>query len=168
MRITDMPEFQDKRKVLTMNGNENIFEVAKAMKKDNCGSVVIIDKSRKILGIFTERDLLFKVVAEGKDVKKLKLKDVMTTDINVAHETDEIAASLRRMSQGRFRHLPIVDDHEKLVGMMSQGDFVAFTWPQLVHRLSQSTAVSFLTNTQLWMLIVSILAYAAIMRYLIS
>lgn len=167
MRITDMPEFHDKRKVLTLTGDETVFEAAKAMTEVLYGSVVIIDSKRKILGIFTERDLL-KTIGRGMDCNKVKIKDVMSTDINVAKASDDIANSLRRMNQGRFRHLPIVDEHGHLIGMMSQGDFVAYTWPQLVHRLSQSTVVSFLTNTQVWMLIVAILGYAAVMHYLLK
>ncbi len=80
---------------------------------------------------------------------------------------DSILSSLRRMSQGHFRHLPIVDENKKLVGLVSQGDFVALTWGQLFHHLRQDTKSSFMTYTQLWMMIIGIMIYFSIVLYAI-
>jgi len=161
MKISDIPEYHDRREILTMSENVSVYEASKKMKSLGFGAVVITDHS-KVTGIFTERDVLNKVVAEGEDYKKLKLKDVMTKQVRVAMETDSISDSLRRMSQGRFRHLPIVDENESLIGMVSQGDFVAITWPQILDRFKSKTQSQFLNHTQLWMMVIVILAYFTI------
>ncbi len=56
----------------------------------------------------------------------------MTTDLKVARADDDLLDWLRLMSNERFRHLPVVDDQGVIIGMMSQGDFVSYTWPELM------------------------------------
>jgi signal-transduction protein with cAMP-binding, CBS, and nucleotidyltransferase domain len=158
MQITDIPEFKDRGHVLALPSGKTVFDAVKEMKNLNYGAVVVT-KNNKIAGIFTERDLLIRVVGEGKDPKKTKVEDVMTTGVKTAKVTDDITDSMRRMSSGRFRHLPIVDDGGKLTGMLSQGDFVAITWPQLIHQFTTQAKASFFSHTQLWMLLLVIIGY---------
>lgn len=165
MRISDMPEFKDKSNILTMSKDTPLIEAVKAMVQRNCGSVVIV-QDRQPVGIFTERDLLNKVVGQNKDASILCLRDVMTVDIKTAHAEDGVAVSMRRMSQGRFRHLPIVDQDGNLVGLLSQGDFVAYTWGNLWSQFSHKTKTSFMTNTQLWMLLLGPLVYLVFVKLL--
>lgn len=88
----------------------------------------------------------------------------MTKNPKTAHMNDTVADSMHQMSQGRFRHLPIVDDEKSLVGIVSQGDFVAYTWYDIFNKLAHQTRKSFLTNTQLWVLILGLLAYISAMK----
>lgn len=74
--------------------------------------------------------------------------------------------SLRRMSNGRFRHMPIIDEKDNVKGMISQGDFVAVTWSQLFSKFKQLSKASFLSYTQLWMLVIGILAYITLVMVL--
>ena len=108
MRIIDMPEFKDKSQVLSFDQNTVVADAVDAMAQKNYGAI-IVTKSGKLAGVFTERDLLWRVAAGRMDLKKTKLKDVMSTDIKTAKENDKISDSLRRMNQGRFRHLPVLD-----------------------------------------------------------
>lgn len=165
MRISDMPEFRDKSNILAMPEDTPLMDAVRAMVQRNCGSVVIV-QDRQPIGIFTERDLLNKVVAQNKDASALFLRDVMTIEIKTARAEDGVAASIRRMSQGRFRHLPIVDHNGNLVGLLSQGDFVAYTWGDLWSQFSHKTKTSFMTNTQLWMLLLGPLVYLVFVRLL--
>jgi CBS domain-containing protein len=92
-----------------------VVEAARKMKKLNYGAVIVHDDAKKLCGIFTERDLLMKVAAEDREIKGLILGDIMTTNIQTANVNDEIYDCMRRMTEGRFRHLPIVNDNPRLV-----------------------------------------------------
>lgn len=164
MQIVDIPEYKDKNNLLVLDEDTSVFDAASKMRDLKYGAVLII-KNNKAHGIFTERDLLNKIAAEHKEIKGLKLKDVMTTNLKTAKETDEVLASMRRMSQGRFRHLPIVDENDEVIGMISQGDFVAITWPQLVKNLKTQAKASFYSYTQLWMMVIVILAYFTFIKF---
>lgn len=161
MQISDIPEFKDKKALLTLDSDVTAYDAAKEMKRCNFGAVVVT-RNGKLCGIFTERDSLMKIVAEKKDPVKLKLADVMTADVKTAHIDDSVADSMRRMSQGRFRHLPIVDAEGNITGMISQGDFVAITWHQLLQRFKMHVKSSFESYTQLWMLVLAVLIYITI------
>lgn len=163
MHIVDIPEFKDKKAILTLNKDTALYEAAATMKKHNYGAAAVTDKDGKLVGIITERDFLMKVVAEKKDIAKLKVSDVMTTNVKTAKINDTVYDSMRRMTQGRFRHLPIVDDNGVVTGMVSQGDFVAITWMQLFEQFKNRTKTSFLTHTQIWTIVIAILVYVTLL-----
>ncbi len=165
MRIMDVPEFKDKTNILTVSPESSLEQAVSEMAGRNVGSAVVV-KNDKVVGIFTERDLLVKVVGKGKSIRDLKISDVMTKNPHSARLEDDVNDSLRRMSQGRFRHLPIVDGDKKLVGLLSQGDFVAYTWSDLMSRVGHHTKRSFLTNSQLWLLILGPVAYIILAKIL--
>ena len=163
MHIVDIPEFKDKKEILTLNKDTKLHDAAETMKKHNYGAAVVTDKDGKLVGIISERDFLMKVVAERKDISKLKVGDVMTTQVKTAKITDTVHDSMRRITKGRFRHLPIVDDSGKVTGMVSQSDFVAISWMQLLEQFKNRTKTSFLTHTQIWTMIISILVYIKVL-----
>ncbi len=132
MRIVDMPEFKDKNQVLSFDQNTPVCDAVDEMSKQNYGAV-LVTKGKKLAGIFTERDLLRRVAACRLDLKKIKLKDVMSTHIKTAKKNDKIADTLRRMNQGRFRHMPVIDDNGDVIGLLSQGDFIALTLSDALH-----------------------------------
>jgi CBS domain-containing protein len=158
MRIIDIPEFRDRKAVLEFSPETPVLEACKKMADHNYGSCVVTVRGM-IVGIFTERDLLVKVAGKGIDFKKLTLGDVMTPNPKTAHVDDSVIDSLRRMNSGRFRHLPIVDDQAHVIGIVSQGDFVAVTWGQLFHRISQHTRSSFEQYIQIWLVLLGVLTY---------
>lgn len=162
MKIIEIPEFKDRGNVLQLTPTTTVYEACQEMAKKNYGSCLITEKSI-LKGIFTERDLLLKVTAKGLDPKKTKLKDVMSADPKTAFVEDDIFESLRRMNAGRFRHLPVVDEKNHVIGIVSQGDFVALTWGQFVQRFQQYTVSSFATHTQLWMIFLGVLVYTFLM-----
>jgi CBS domain-containing protein len=159
MRIVDIPGYRNRKQLLTLEKSTLLVDAARKMKELNYGAVIVTENNR-LCGIFTERDLLMKVVAEGRELKGLKLQDVMTSAVKTANENDEISDSMRRMSEGRFRHLPIVNDQGEATGIISQGDFVSVTWQELFQQLKTKTTISFLSYTQLWILIICVLIYS--------
>jgi CBS domain-containing protein len=166
MRIIDIPEYKDKKQLLMLSKDMTVVEAARKMKKLNYGAVIVHDDAKKLCGIFTERDLLMKVAAEDREIKGLILADIMTTNIQTANMNDEIYDCMRRMTEGRFRHLPIINDKGDVTGMISQGDFVAITWQQLLSQLKTRTKTSFFSYTQLWMLAIAGISYVLIMPFM--
>jgi len=84
--------------------------------------VLIIEADRRLVGIFTGRDAVHRVLAEGKNAARTILAEVMTRDPDTMPPGNRAIEALRLMEAGRFRHLPIVDDG-KVVGIVSRFDF---------------------------------------------
>lgn len=103
-----------------------IHDAAVAMREQGVGSVVIADQNR-LAGIFTERDLLNRVVAAGKDPAKTTLAEVMTKDV-VGMEGDKpLSHALHLMHQHNFRHVPVLEQG-KPIGMVSARDALGIEW----------------------------------------
>lgn len=167
MQIKDIPEYHDRGEILMLEEKTPVAEAARKMKSYNYGSTLVM-KEGNLTGIFTERDLLMKIVAEGKNINEFTLKDVMTTNLKTASEEDDVSDCIRRMSQGRFRHMPIVDETGKVTGFISQGDFVAVTWHEILNRLKSKTSTDFFNYTQLWMMVILILAWVTLVPLIIA
>lgn len=165
MKIRDRIEYQRKLKPLTAHPEMTISAAAKMMDERNFGSVVVVNEQGGIAGIVTERDLMRRVVAKDLDGTKATLADIMTTDVRVANADDNLVDWLRQMSNDRFRHLPVVDEDGRLVNVLSQGDFVSYTWPELLGRVKENTAASLGTNSQFVIIILGILAYALLVPF---
>jgi CBS domain-containing protein len=132
MKIRERWEFAHKSPVYALRRDEKVSTAIKVMAERNIGSVVVVDDDMKVLGIVTERDLVRRLLGEKRDQNATALSDIMTTDPRTAREDDDVVECLRLMSNERFRHLPIVDERGRLVSILSQGDFVAYTWPELL------------------------------------
>jgi len=162
MQIKNRPEFKNKPKPLSCPPETSVLDAAKLMTEKNFGSIVIVDKSNKVLGLMTERDIFRRVVAKELAPAKTNVSDVMSSELRLAHEEDDLNDWLRIMSNERFRRLPIVDDDGRLVSIMSQGDFVSYTWPQLVNQVSNFTKSTLTKNSQQSLIFFGVIAYALI------
>lgn len=167
MKIKDRPEFKTKSPALTGPETMMISEAAKLMAEKNYGSIVIVDGDQHVLGVMTERDLMSRVVAKGVNATKTPVSDVMSRQLRVASQDDEVRDWLRIMSNERFRRLPVVDNDGKLIAVMSQGDFVSYTWPSLfaqagdlINQSAEVTKKSFKDSTQLTVLVIGFILYA--------
>jgi CBS domain-containing protein len=106
------------REFLTCEAETTVSEAVKLMDARNKGGCLIQSAIRDIVGIFTERDLLRRVVAVGRDPVQTRLGDVMTGDIVCAQANDDAGELLRLMLQENFRHLPVMDGRQA-VGIIS-------------------------------------------------
>lgn len=159
MKISEIPEYKDKKSVFMREEDEPLTDAVNEMCKQNFGSV-IVTRGGKLCGIVTERDLMKKVLNMGRDPTTLTLGDVMTPDPKITKEDDLVVDGLRRMSEGHFRHLPIVDEDGNVVGMVSQGDFVAYTWPQIFHRAAENArSFASMGGTQVVLIIAAVMLY---------
>ena len=105
---------------ITVPKTVTVIEAARTMKQHNIGALLVVDGT-KLCGIFTERDALFRVLAEGRDPAATRLNDVMTRQPQTIHPDKPFLHALRIMHKGRFRHLPVVEDDRPL-GMVSSRD----------------------------------------------
>lgn len=162
MKLCDRPEFKSKKPPMTFKENDKVIDAVKKMTKENFGSVVIVDKGSKVVGIVTERDLMKKLLNNGMNPKTTSLKEIMTSPVKVADKDDELVGWLRQMSNERFRHVPVVDDSGKLINVMSQGDFVSYTWPNLLYQVKELAKEGYPKYNQLVMIVMGILIYTLI------
>ena len=109
--------------VATVDRKTTVLEAAKTMNQRRIGAVVVSEGDR-VVGIFTERDILNRIVAVGKDPKTTPVGEVMTSPMACCRRDTSLAECKTVMSQKRIRHLPVVEDG-KLYGMISAGDILA-------------------------------------------
>ncbi len=130
--------------VAALGPEATVLEAAALMNERGIGSVVVIDDKKRLAGIFTERDVLRRVVAAERDPARTKLAEVMTTPVACAapHTTlDEIRQVMRKR---RIRHMPVAD-RKRVVGMVSIGDLNKAEHDvqvQTIHYLEQYMSVS--------------------------
>ena len=104
-----------------VNEDESVFSAVKKMSDLGVGAIIVISKEERVIGIFTERDLMTKVVVPEKDPKAMPISEVMTRSFQVLSSDLPVLTAFQLMQSGGFRHVPIVDD-SKLVGIISTKD----------------------------------------------
>ncbi|PIR19965.1 MAG: histidine kinase [Deltaproteobacteria bacterium CG11_big_fil_rev_8_21_14_0_20_47_16] len=110
-----------KKDVLSIDETETVLDAVKLMDRHNVGAVVVMSAIKDAMGIFTERDLLRRVVAVGKVPQATRITEVMTPEFECAQASDDAYELLSIMVIQRFRHLPVMDGR-KLVGIVSTRD----------------------------------------------
>jgi len=108
------------RPPVTVTRTATVVEAARQMKQRNVGSVVIVDGTR-LVGIFTERDALFRVLAAERDPSATRISEVMTREPQTLNPDEPFLRALRVMHEGRFRHLPVVEQGRP-IGIVSVRD----------------------------------------------
>ncbi len=109
--------------VVTMAPDDSVLDAARTMNERGIGSVVVL-KGSEVAGIFTERDILRRVVAEEKDPAATKLSDVMTSPVIACRPEARLEECAALFTEKRVRHLPVADE-EGLKGMITSGDILA-------------------------------------------
>ena len=120
MPIRSLRTIVAKQPPVTAAKTLSVLDGARMMKQHNIGAILVVDGSR-LVGIFTERDALFRVLAEGRNPQTTRLADVMTLHPQTIHPDEPFLQALRIMHKGRFRHLPVVE-FERPLGMVSVRD----------------------------------------------
>lgn len=110
--------------VISVNYKMKLKEAISLMQKRKVGSLVIIDDKDELVGIFTERDVLMRVIGIIANWEETPLSDVMTATPQTLQKGDEIAYVLNNMHVGGYRHIPIVDENDRPISMVSIKDVV--------------------------------------------
>lgn len=110
------------RPLYSISGNITVGDTARYMAEKNVGAIPVVDGNR-LIGLFSERDVIKRVVAVGIDPEKTMTKDVMTTSLVIATTEESIDDCLAKMQKAHCRHLPVISG-ERLVGFVSLRDLL--------------------------------------------
>jgi CBS domain-containing protein len=113
------------REVSTIDENASVKEAADIMNQFEIGSIIATRKG-KAVGIITERDLLKRIVAEGKNAKKTRVKDIMSSPLVVITPNTDLEEAARLMFEKKIKKLPVIDQN-RLVGLVSLTDIAAIS-----------------------------------------
>jgi CBS domain-containing protein len=110
--------------VVVSTPEDTVGEVAQLMKTEDIGPVLIVDnqQSKTLVGIVTDRDLVLKVIAEGRDPQTTRVGDVMSKKLVTCYADDNIETAMKAMAQFQLRRIPVVEENMRLVGIISQAD----------------------------------------------
>jgi CBS domain-containing protein len=117
---TIVPDIVDRQRLIVLPEEATVATAVDTMREKHVGAILIANAGR-LMGIFTERDVVFRVVAEGRDPHATRLADVMTRAPTTLKPGDTVRDALDLMEQGQFRHLPVVEA-DMLVGIVSVRD----------------------------------------------
>ncbi len=103
---------------------DNVIMVAKLMKNEAIGAIPVIDnkETQKLIGVITDRDLAFRVVGKGCDASSTRVESVMTRKVVTCRADDELQRAVDAMSEHQLRRIVIVDNANKVLGIISQAD----------------------------------------------
>lgn len=105
----------------TVSERDSIREVARIMKDQDTGVVPVCD-GKKIIGLVTDRDIVVRLIADGKDPLNSKVSEVMTKNIRKVQDDATVNDVLKLMSSAEIRRIPVVNGNDDLVGIVSIGD----------------------------------------------
>ena len=111
-----------RRRMISALPDDTVYQAACVMTKAHCGGILIVDRDGKMRGIFTERDLLFRVVAHALDPDKTLLSEVMTPDPHTVSPETTAREAVFLMRQHRIRHLPVISATGDIMGVFSLND----------------------------------------------
>jgi CBS domain-containing protein len=134
------------KKIFCCLPNDTVVKAARLMKHENVGAIPVIEdqQTQKLVGIVTDRDLALKIVAEGRDARSTKVEAVMTHDVVTCHAEDDLQKALDAMSGHQLRRIPVVDNDNKILGIIAQADVATRVnqpekTAEMVEKISQSS-----------------------------
>lgn len=114
---------QKGRDVATASAEASLMDIVGDLARRKVGAMVIADERKRVVGIISERDIVRALSTDGVDVLTRSAGEFMTRGVVTCSEEDTVAELMERMTEGRFRHLPVIKD-DALVGIISIGDVV--------------------------------------------
>ena len=121
--MTKCSEVMTKDPVVCMP-SDPVADVARVMKEEDIGPIPIVEdpETRRLVGMVTDRDLVLRMVAEGRDSNTTKAEEVMSLKLVTCHADDDVQEALDAMSENQLRRIPVVDDENCIVGIIAQAD----------------------------------------------
>jgi CBS domain-containing protein len=111
------------KEVYSVGPEATLYEALEKMADLNIGAILVLDENDRILGIFSERDFVRKIIIKGRDGDTTKVRQIMTTRVLYVEPSTPISDCMNLMTEKRVRHLPVISDG-KPVGVISIGDVV--------------------------------------------
>jgi CBS domain-containing protein len=103
---------------------DSINDVARIMKNEDTGVVPVVD-GKKVIGMITDRDIVVRGIAEGKDLGNARVNELMTRQVRSVRETATVNEALDLMSSAEIRRVPVVNDRDEIVGILALGDIAS-------------------------------------------
>lgn len=103
---------------------DNVMDVAKLMRQDDYGAVPVAEQD-KLVGMLTDRDIVVRGLAEGRDPAVTQVRDLMSENVFYCFDDQECAEVASNMGDMQVRRMPVVDREKQLVGMVSLGDLAS-------------------------------------------
>lgn len=129
----------EQQEPVTAPAQTTVSEAARLMKERRVGAVLVVEDG-KLVGVFTERDAVFRVIAEGRDPQTTELSVVMTPNPRTIHPDQPFAHALHMMHEGGFRHVPVVEEGQP-IGMVSTRDALGPELEDFVYELLRQERV---------------------------
>ena len=105
----------------TVTPNDDLQKVAKLMVESDCGALPVVENN-KVSGIITDRDIVVRVIAQGKNPLQSRVSDAMSRGVQTVRDSDPLDRVMQVMSQHKVRRVPVVDDQNRVVGIVAQAD----------------------------------------------
>lgn len=125
MKSDNAKPWIDSATIVTIAPTTTLGEAATLLAEKRIGAVVVSTDGRRPEGILSERDIVRQLGKHGPDVLSQPVSDVMTTQVQTCTTGEDALTILERMTQGRFRHMPVVDGQGDMLGVISIGDAVS-------------------------------------------
>jgi CBS domain-containing protein len=124
--MTQNSKSRNARDVMTANpstvaGKDTVRDAARIMAKEDTGVVPVVD-GRKVIGMVTDRDIVVRLVAEGKQLEDARVSECMSKSVRTVREDMPVEEILSLMSKAQIRRVPVINSSEELVGIISIGD----------------------------------------------
>jgi len=131
------------KRVIVVPFGKTILEVAKLMKKNSVGSVIVVEdkEGKHAKGIITERDIVYKILAKGSDPYTINAEGIMSKPLRVVRPDTTIEDAARAMRENKIKRLPVVNDDNELIGILSEGDIMKI-FPVVVDLIEERAAIS--------------------------
>lgn len=113
--------------VKSCSPDTDLATAAKIMWDHDCGVVPVVNDERKVIGILTDRDICIAAATRSMSPSSIRARDVMSGEVYACSPEDDVRTALRTMRQQRVRRLPVIDQQERLAGIISMNDLVART-----------------------------------------
>jgi CBS domain-containing protein len=129
------------RTPITVKPHTSLQECVRILQHNRIGSLIITDENDKVCGIFTERDCVLKVIGKVTDLSAVTVREVMTPDPIRETPQTTVAFALNLMSNGGFRHVPIVDQDDMPIGIVSVKDIVDYFVQRMMGELFEACEI---------------------------
>lgn len=126
--------------VATVHADQRIDVAARLMRDCGCGSIPVVDRTGRLVGMITDRDITVRVVARGRDPRRCMVEDAMTDETFACHAMDDVEGCMRSMAHHQVRRMPVVDDRNRVVGIVSQGDLAQYVGHS--HHIGEKSAMA--------------------------
>ena len=137
MIVQDLLNAKESQEVATTTADRTVAEAARQLHQRRIGALVVVNGTGQIAGILSERDIVRGLAQKGVEILGLRVADLMTSAVLTCHPQDSLQTLMATMTANRVRHLPVEDDHHRLIGMITIGDVVKARLDETTHEMDQ-------------------------------